>query len=110
MVEPKAAQRDLSTVTLSEASRGHSAIAEDHAEMQMLSKSAFSTGVFEATIPADAVLAMAVEDAGEDEVIVNPHRLRGSSTPRLVDDQEMPDPVRRFELFLVALGRGLSRP
>lgn len=85
-------------------------IAEDHAEMQLLSKSVFAAGVFEVTIPPDAVLAMAVEDAGEDEVIVNPHRLRGSSTPRLVDDQEMPDPVRRFELFLVALGRGLSRP
>ena len=53
----------------------------------------------------DAVLAMVVEDAGEDEVIVNPHRLRGSSTPRLVDDQEVPDPLRRFEPFLVALGR-----
>jgi hypothetical protein len=83
-------------------------IAEDHAEMGMLSKSAFSTGVFEVTIPPDAVLAMVVEDAGEDEVIVNPHRLRGSSTPRLVDDQDMPDPFRRFELFLVALGRGSS--
>ena len=80
-------------------------IAEDHAEMQMMSKSAFATGVFEVTIPPDAVLAMVVEDAGEDEVIVNPHRLRGSSTPRLVDGQDMPDPLHRLELFLVALGR-----
>jgi hypothetical protein len=80
-------------------------IAEDHAEMQMMSKSAFATGVFETTVAPSAVLAMAIEDAGEDEVIVNPHRLRGSSTPRLVDDQEVPDPLRRFELFLVALGR-----
>jgi hypothetical protein len=79
-------------------------IADDHAEMGMLSNSAFSTGVFEATIPPDAVLAMIVEDAGEDEVIVNPHRLRGSSTPRLVDGQEMPDPVKRFELLLSMLG------
>jgi hypothetical protein len=85
-------------------------IAEDHAEMQMMSKSVFAPGVFEVTISPDAVLAMAVEDAGEDEVIVNPGRLHGSSTPRLVDGKEMPDPLHRFELFLVALGRGSSRP
>jgi hypothetical protein len=72
--------------------------------MQMMSKSAFATGVFEVTIPPEAVLAMAVEDAGEDEVIVDPNRLRGSSTPRLVDGQDMPDPLHRLELFLVALG------
>jgi hypothetical protein len=80
-------------------------IAEDHAEMQMMSKSVFATGVFEVTVDADAVLAMIVEDAGEDEAIVNPKCLRGSSTPRLVDGQEMPDPLRRFELILGALGR-----
>jgi hypothetical protein len=84
-------------------------IAEDHAEMQMMSKSAFATGVFEVTVAADAVLAMIVEDAGEDEVIIDPNRLRGSSTPRLVDGQDMPNPLRRFELFLVALGRGQER-
>jgi uncharacterized protein len=67
-------------------------IAEQHVEMQMMSLSGFAAGVFEATVPADAVLAMIVEDAGEDEVIVNPHRLRGLSTPRLIEDEEMHDP------------------
>jgi hypothetical protein len=67
-------------------------IAEDHAEMQMMSLSGFAAGVFEAEVSADAVLAMIVEDAGEDEVIVNPHRLRGPSAPRLIEDEEMHDP------------------
>jgi hypothetical protein len=84
-------------------------IAEDHAEMQMMSNSVFAAGVFEARVPADGVLAMIVEDAGEDEAIVNPKCLRGSSTPRLVDGQDMPDPHHRLELFLVALERGQER-
>jgi len=67
-------------------------IAEQHAEMQMMSLSGFVAGVFETTVAPSAVLAMIVEDAGEDEVIVNPHRLRGSSTPRLIEDEEVHDP------------------
>jgi hypothetical protein len=67
-------------------------IAEDHAEMQRQSLSVYAAGVFVAKVPADAVLAMIVEDAGEDEVIVNPKRLRGASTPRLIEDEDMLDP------------------
>jgi hypothetical protein len=65
-------------------------IAEQYVEAFNLS--GYAAGVFKTTIPADAVLAMIEKDAGEDEVIVDPTRLRGACTPKLIEDEEVQDP------------------
>jgi uncharacterized protein len=55
---------------------------------QLLALSGIASGVFETTVPADAVLAMIEEDcvtAGEDEVVIDPRRLCDSSRPKLVE-------------------------
>jgi uncharacterized protein len=65
-------------------------IAEDWAAAYKMA--GYAAGVFEATIPPDAALAMVEKEAGEHEVIVNPKRLRGASAPRLIEDEEVLDP------------------
>jgi uncharacterized protein len=70
-------------------------VARQYAEN--LGLSGFAAGVFEATVPPDAVLAIVGEmgrvdgigEGGEAEIIVNPDCLCGESAPRLVDGERI---------------------
>jgi uncharacterized protein len=69
-------------------------IAKIYAETRAMS--GIAAGVFKTTVPPDAVLAMLREDgvsAGEDEVVVDPRRLRGSSTPQLAETISVRAPI-----------------
>jgi uncharacterized protein len=69
-------------------------VAKIYAELRAMS--GIAAGLFKTTVPPDAVLAMLREDgvsAGEDEVVVDPRRLSGSSTPQLAETISVRAPI-----------------